>query len=161
MDHHPRYKISTSDHSETFEFTSIGAKGKIQKLIHFQETDNPLIYNLAFGDKIEHVIDGEIVIEIDDRVISENGDRDIVLATVVSAVYEYSSRYPDRWIIFTGSDEIRTRLYRIAITKNYKDLCKDFHIFGLDFVNDILEKVPFDSNMQFLGFIVKRQKPEE
>ncbi len=155
MHRYPKYKITGSEQSETFEFISVGSKGNIEKLIHFQNTDNPLIYNLAFGDKIETVIDGELVTEIDDRVISENGD--IILATVVSAVYEYSARYPERWIIFSGSDDIRTRLYRIAITKNYNDLCRDFHIFGVDFINDILVRIAFDSSTHFLGFIVKRK----
>jgi len=157
MHHHPKYKIIGSEGAETFEFVSAGPKGNIEKLIQFQKTDNPLIYNLAFGDKIETETEGNLVVEIDDRIISENGDRDIILATVVSAVYEYSARYPERWIIFSGSDEIRTRLYRIAITKNYNELCKDFHIFGLSFVDDILTRMTFDSTTAFLGFIVKRK----
>ena len=157
MHHHPKYKIIGSEGAETFEFVSAGPKGNIEKLIQFQKTDNPLIYNLAFGDKIETETEGKLVVEIDDRIISENGDRDIILATVVSAVYEYSARYPERWIIFSGSDEIRTRLYRIAITKNYNELCKDFHIFGLSFVDDILTRMTFDSTTAFLGFIVKRK----
>ena len=157
MHHHPKYKIIGSEGAETFEFVSAGPKGNIEKLIQFQKTDNPLIYNLAFGDKIETETEGKLVVEIDDRIISENVDRDIILATVVSAVYEYSARYPERWIIFSGSDEIRTRLYRIAITKNYNELCKDFHIFGLSFVDDILTRMTFDSTTAFLGFIVKRK----
>ena len=157
MHHHPKYKIIGSEGAETFEFVSAGPKGNIEKLIQFQKTDNPLIYNLAFGDKIETETEGKLVVEIDDRIISENGDRDIILATVVSAVYEYSARYPERWIIFSGSDEIRTRLYRIAITKNYNELCKDFHIFGLSFVDDILTRMTFDSTTAFLGFIDKRK----
>ena len=108
-------------------------------------------------NEIETETEGKLVVEIDDRIISENVDRDIILATVVSAVYEYSARYPERWIIFSGSDEIRTRLYRIAITKNYNELCKDFHIFGLSFVDDILTRMTFDSTTAFLGFIVKRK----
>ena len=77
----PRYELQAEDSLAVFEFTSEGIKGSIEKLIKFSETTLNRFYNLAFGDK-----DLETG-EINDKVVSNNGDSDKVLATVVSAVY--------------------------------------------------------------------------
>jgi hypothetical protein len=63
------------------------------------------LYNLAFGDK-DHSTG-----EIDDKVISNNGDSEKVLATVVATVYAFTDKYPETWIYATGSTKARTRLY--------------------------------------------------
>jgi hypothetical protein len=62
------------------------------------------IYNLAFGDIN---VEGEI----DDLTISDNGDRNKILATVAKSVDEYTKRFPGRWIFFKGSTPERTRLH--------------------------------------------------
>jgi len=90
-------------------------------------------------------------------VNSENGDRDVVLATVAGAAYDYTSKYPQRWLIFAGSDEARTRLYRMDITKNYGELSESFYIFRFIFENGLPVSVPFDSNTRFDGLLVKRK----
>ena len=82
---------------------------------------------------------------------------DKILATVAGVVYEYTSTYPERNIIFTGSNNARTRLYRMAINKNYNELSRDFHIFVLVELNAEIVKVPFPGNHDCLGFIVKRK----
>lgn len=51
------------------------------------------MYNLAFGD-ID--IDGGI----DDYNVTDNGDRNKILATVANAVDEFTRRYPMRWVYF-------------------------------------------------------------
>ena len=155
-----KYDVSTSSERELFEFISCGNKGNIEKMIQFSPTDYHLLYNLGFGDKkVVKKEDGTYVDEIDDKVDSENGDRDKVLATVAVSVYEYTSTYPDRMIVFSGSDERRTRLYRMAITKNYDDLNKDFNIFGVLEIEGVRQTVPFNSNTKFLAYIVKRKEP--
>jgi len=153
----PKYDIIFTDELDVIEFVSVGKKGKIDKLIHIEPTYNPDIFNLAFGDKIKKVKDNELIFGLDDKVNSENGDRDIVLATVAGAAYEYTSKYPERWLIFAGSDEVRTRLYRMAITINYAELSKDFYIFGAIIVNGEPVPVPFDGNTRYEGFLVKRK----
>lgn len=66
------------------------------------------MFNLAFGD-ID--TDGGI----DDYHVTDNGDRNKILATVANAVDEFTRRYPMRWVYFRGSTEERTRLYRMAV----------------------------------------------
>ena len=112
----PKYEIEAEDSLEVFEFTSEGTKGSIPKLIKFSETTLKGFYNLAFGDK--NLLTGEI----DDKVVSNNGDSEKVLATIVSAVYAFTDRENEAWIYATGSTPTRTRLYRIGITKYLEEV---------------------------------------
>ncbi len=106
----PRYELKAERSLMVFEFTSEGPKGQIQKLIKFSETALKDFYNLAFGDKS---LDGDI----DDTVVSNNGDSDQVLATVVAAVYTFTDSQLDAWVYATGSTRSRTRLYRMGVAK--------------------------------------------
>ena len=155
MSQFPKYPLLLSDEYSVIEFVSIGIKGRIDKVIYFQPTENPIIYNLGFGDKIKNPESQEI--EFDDSVNSENGDRDIVLATVAAAVSIYTKKHLERWVYFAGSNDIRTRLYRMAITKNYSELCIEFDIFGVTLMNNALSISHFDSKVNYLGFIIKRK----
>ena len=72
------------------------------------------VYNLGFGDKMEDEA-------IDDNTDSKNGDSDKILATISNTIYIYTTVYPERSILFLGSNSARTRLYRMAISKNYEE----------------------------------------
>ena len=85
----PKYPLASSDKMMTFEFVSEGKNGLIHKIVKYQPTNLKGLYNLAFGDK--DLKTGEI----DDKVISNNGDSEKVLATVVSTVYAFTDKYPD------------------------------------------------------------------
>ena len=82
----PKYQLRAENSLILFEFTSIGNKGSIIKLIKFSETHLKDFYNLGFGDKNSETGD------IDDLVVSNNGDSEKVLATVVSAVYAFTDK---------------------------------------------------------------------
>lgn len=131
----------------TFEFASEGSKGIILKLVKYQETNLKDLYNLAFGDKNSETG------EIDDKVISNNGDSEKVLATVVSTLYAFSDKYPNVWIYATGSTKVRTRLYRMGITKFLNEVKKDFEIYG-ELEND-WDK--FKIGIEYEGFLVRRK----
>ena len=103
-----KYSLKAEDSLTVFEFVSEGPNGLIRKIIHFQVTNQPDVYNLAFGDK--NADTGEI----DDLVISNNGDTDKVLATVVGALYAFFDKHPDAFVYATGSTQARTRLYRMG-----------------------------------------------
>jgi hypothetical protein len=47
-----RYELKAGRNLTTFEFLSEGKKGKIVKVIQFQQMNLENLYNLAFGDKI-------------------------------------------------------------------------------------------------------------
>ena len=124
----PRYTL-TAFPDDIYEFDSVGVKGVIPKIIVYTPTPLPNTYNLAFGDKIVAVQpDGSMQTTLDDAAESRNGDAEKIIATVVANAYDYTNRHPDRRIVFGGSDERRTRAYRLAITRHYLPLQEDFDI---------------------------------
>jgi hypothetical protein len=152
----PKYDLLTNTDSTLFRFESNGNCGEIVKGIAYTVTKNETLYNLGFGDLIFDPIQNGYI--IDDLVVSDNGDRDAVLATVVKSVYTFSEIYPERNIFIKGSTKARTRLYRRAISLNFEELSETFHIFGaMEDKNGDIFNVPFDPNGDFYGFIIKRK----
>ena len=130
-----------------FEFISIGPKGNIPKLIKYSATNLKDVYNLAFDDKNNN--SGQI----DDTIISNNGDSEKILATVVASLYGFTEKHPEAWINAIGSTKSRTRLYRIGITKYISEIERDFEIYGL--IQD--EWHEFTLNTEYDGFLTKRK----
>ena len=137
---------SVSDDFSTFDFVSYGKKGRIFKRVMFTPSEGVNLYNLAFGDLDEQE-------EIDDYVVSNNGDRNEVLATVASAVRLYLDMFPDRVVCFEGSTPGRTRLYRMAINVNLNMLSEQFDIY----VSDDKSTEPFNNNLTIIVFSVKKK----
>lgn len=155
---YPKYDLKVSSNSTIFEFISSGKQGNINKVIKYTLMQNPEIVNLGFGDKI-NINESKGTFDIDDVNTTNNGDRNIILATVANATYIYTEIYPDKFIFFSGSCKIRTRLYRIVISSNYNELVKTFFIFGI-LQNPITGKyynVSFRNDTNFIGFLIKRK----
>ena len=140
-----RYALESESCLTIFEFTSEGKNGPIHKLIRFQEIE-PGLYNLAFGNK-------NAAGEIDDLAVSNNGDREKVLATVASALYEFFDKHPYALVYAKGSTASRTRLYRMGITKFYREILADFQLFGQ--IGDEFHK--FEIGKEYDGFLVVRK----
>ena len=143
----PKYALASSESMMTFEFVSEGSKGLIHKLVRYQQTNLKDLYNLAFGDK--NLETGHI----DDKIISNNGDSEKVLATVVATVYAFTDKYPNAWIYATGSTKARTRLYRMGISKFLKEVTNEFEILGE--LSDTWEE--FEIGIEYDGFLVRRK----
>lgn len=120
----PKYQLKAGAELLSFEFISEGSKGLIRKRIQFTLINREQVYNLAFGDK--DPLSGQI----DDLSVSNNGDSEKVLATVVAAVYAFLDKNPQAWVFASGSTGARTRLYRIGITKHFDEIKEDFNIYG-------------------------------
>jgi len=131
-----------------FDFISEGCNGKIPKQVQILPMPIPNVYNLSFGDIKENG-------ELDDLTISNNGDRNKILATIVKVVVEYSYRFPDRYIFFQGSTEQRTRLYRIAVSLNLDELSEIFEIYA-DITGN-LDLVIFQKGLNIKAFVIKRK----
>ena len=141
--------VSIADDLSTFDFVSTGRNGNIPKRIIFMPTDLTGVYILAFGS-----ITGNE--EIDDYSISNNGDRNKILATIAAAVDLYTGRHPDRMIYFRGSTKERTRLYRMAISLNLEELSLTFEIYAeIDKQDDF---VLFCKGMEINAFLIKRKQ---
>jgi hypothetical protein len=137
-----------ADDLSIFEFISSGKHGHIRKRILFQPTDFKGVYNLAFGDLSP---DGEI----DDQTVSNNGDRDKILATIVRSVDLYTNRYPRRWIYLMGNTNGKARLYRMAVTLHFKELSEKFEVYCR--VEGETEFLRFQKDLPVTGFLVKRR----
>ncbi|MVT09927.1 DUF6934 family protein [Chitinophaga tropicalis] len=141
--------LSISGGSLEFEFVSEGPKGNIPKIVQFMETNDPLVYNLAFGNLLP---DGSV----DDHIKNNNKDRNKILATVAAIIYEFTARCPGKLVFFTGSTPERTRLYRMALTINLEELKKDFEVYGIDATKGALTE-PFMKGKEYSGFLIKRK----
>ena len=142
-----RYQLKAEESLTVFEFTSDGPKGRIQKLVKFSETNLKDLYNLAFGDKDLNTG------ELNDLSISNNGDSEKVLATVVSTVYAFTDYHANSFVYATGSTKARTRLYRMGISKYLNVIKKDFFVYGLrDNEWEIFEK-----ETEYEAFLAKRK----
>lgn len=119
------YEYSSERLALFYEFISEGPKGRIRKIVEYTPTTIENVYNLAFGD-YDDTIGG-----INDKIITNNGDSQKILATVASTVYAFTGKYPEAGIYATGSTAARTRLYRMGLTNNLIEISKDFFVFGL------------------------------
>ena len=141
-----RYPYFTHNFKD-YVFFSTGPKGRIKKVIRFTLVeDDPVIYNLAFGDERQNN-NGEI----DDLVVSNNGDANIVLATVINTVFEFSNHYNNPYVHAKGSTPARTRLYQMGIAALLNEISAEFDVYGLKggFF------YPFQKNVNYDSFLVK------
>jgi hypothetical protein len=142
-----KYHLKAESEFTRFEFISEGKKGTIRKLIEFQKTNNPDVFNLAFGDFNEKTQD------FDDLAVTDNGDTEKVLITVVHAVFLFYTKYPNVFVFACGSTKARTRLYRIGITRHYLEMKKDFYLYGQ--IGDNF--VEFEIGKEYEGFLVQKK----
>lgn len=134
------------DNDRKISFYSIGTKGKILKRVEITQRGSAL-YDFAFGDV---KADGSI----DDIAITNNGDIIKIFATIFQIIKYYLEKYQNRELYFTGSTDVRTRLYRIVIGNNLQELSGNYIIFGLD--NNFIPH-PFERNNEYCYFIIKNK----
>lgn len=143
-----RYGYSTANNYHNYSFYSEGPKGHIKKTVTYTKIfDDPIAYNLAFGDE-----DNKSGV-ISDTTITDNKDRDIVLATVAATIIEFSERFGNHYIYATGSTLSRTRLYQMAIAKFLDEITEDFEVYG--YANNDWHK--FERNSNYEALMVKRK----
>jgi hypothetical protein len=143
--HLDKYSLQSGEQLQVFEFTSTGVKGNIKKLVQYTPTNYKDLYNLGFGDK------NEITGELDDNVISNNGDSEKVLATVVATLYAFVEKHPEAMVYAKGSTHSRTRLYRAGISKYLELIQEDFKIYG-QLENHWQE---FEKDVDYIAFLVQ------
>jgi len=142
-----RYPYFTNNFRE-YVFFSEGPKGRIKKVVRFNKIDeNPDIYNLGFGDEKEDTG------ELDGWVVTNNEDRDKVLATVAKTVVEFSNHYGKHYIYIKGSTSVRTRLYQIGISIFMEEISMDFDVYGSQ--GGVFYK--FQKNVNYDAFLIKRK----
>lgn len=130
-----------------YEFFSEGPKGRIKKVVEFSRLHGigDEIFNLAFGDWNEESQ------RISDLSISNNTDREKVLATVAMAIINFMKDHPGAIIIAMGSTRSRTRLYQMGISKILGDISQKFEIQG--YIKNSWQ--PFVKGVNYNAFLLK------
>jgi len=119
------YALSKSRDLKSYIFWSSGPNGFVRKLIKFQLISfEDQLYNLAFGDS---ALNSNF---IDDRAVSNNGDTQIILATVAIAVSHFMEDHPGATVFATGSTIARTRLYQMNISRFFSEIPSNFVVKG-------------------------------
>jgi hypothetical protein len=142
----PFYDFEVRQEATRFEFTSVG-KRAVRKIIAIQETTVPGFFNVLLGDSLPNG-------EVDVYAVSDNGDRDKILATVAQAMNQFLLLYPDAYLFFVGSTSTRTRLYQMAISHAWDSISNQFEVVGLNAAGQL---VPFERNQSYEGFVVSRK----
>lgn len=138
-----RYPTIAASDFKRFVFYSVGPSGTIKKVVAYDRLRYK-IYNLAFGDWDESLQ------KFDSTKRSNNNDRDKVLATVASTVIEFFEHYPGTSLWVEGRIPANTRLYRMKINQNSREISERFFIQGL--FNGSLEDITPDRNYE--AFVV-------
>lgn len=139
-----KYSIVSDNNHVVYEFLSEGSSGTIKKVVFYQKIGNN-VFNLAFGDWNE---DQQ---RVNDRIRSNNNDRDKVLATVASTVIDFIKYHPKAVIFAQGSTLARTRLYQMGISANCEEIGQLFEIQG--FYQGNWE--PFEDDKNYEEFALK------
>ena len=142
-----RYDFEKVSETVKYEFFSSGPRGRIRKRVIFRltEEDPERIYNISFGDS-------DASGDIDDKVISNNGDSEKILHTVAATLLEFIYRHQDAWLHAEGSTPSRTRLYQMAISRYWKWIRNQFIVIGLS--RD--RWVPFKKGINFEAFLIRQ-----
>jgi hypothetical protein len=108
MDVKKVYEIAFNKEKREYRFISEGPMGAIIKVVRFDPMDDTGYYNLSFGDLCKDET-------IDDESVTNNKDRETVLATIKQIVHEFTNIYPENPVFFIGSTPVRTRLFRMIL----------------------------------------------
>jgi hypothetical protein len=146
-----RYQIDVNPDFQDFEFSSVGPKGTIRKMVRFTRMEIQIstreIYNLCFGDhnKTEDTID--------DLIVSDNKDSQLILATVAAAIVKFTDKNPETLIFAQGSTPSRTRYYIMGISSKIEEIRDFFEIWG--YLDDRWEQ--FQRNKRYTALLAKRK----
>jgi hypothetical protein len=143
------YEYKTNEELLNYEFCSEGPKGEIRKVVRFtlRNANGVSYFNLGFGDW------DATKTHMDDMAVSNNHDKDIILATIASIVVDFTSRYEDIGIYAQGSTQARTRLYQMGIAANLDKITPILTIYG--YIN--YEWQLFQKNVNYDAFWAVRK----
>lgn len=145
----PNYEFEYSLPRKVYLFESEGKHGSVKKMVRFHLIEGNL-FNLGFGDWRENDH------EFDDQVVTDNGDMEMVLSTVIKITLQFLSMNPGASVHFTGSTQARTRLYRIIISNNYDVISRGYKVWGYWCGG----WQPFEKSVNYEAFLVSKLLPE-
>jgi hypothetical protein len=141
----PHYEIEYSLPLKVYLFVSEGKHGRVKKIVKFNLIQKDL-FNLGFGDWKEDDHD------FDDLVVTDNGDMEMVLSTVIKITGKFLYMNPGVSVYLTGSTASRTRLYRLIISNNYEIIRREYNVWGYWHGG----WCPFEKNVNYEAFLVSK-----
>lgn len=144
------YEFRADRDNLQFDFYSVGPQKSVKKIVVYSPfPDVPDLFNLTLADSFS---DGSI----SDTSVTDNGDMEKVLATVIQTIFHFFAANPDKRIYIEGSTPTRTRLYGVVIARELALIQENFLVYGLS----DYEMTPFEKNHQYTAFVIalKKQK---
>lgn len=147
----PHYPILSSPDNYWYEFDSISPEKTIRKAVaYYLYSEEEDIYQLVFGN----FVDGKI----DTMDKSSNKDMKMVLTTVIQTLINFLELYPKKSVIFTGSTQSRTRLYRATISKLLDNLDDSYKVYGISYE---LIREPFNPDSEYFAYLISKNYGNE
>jgi hypothetical protein len=143
------YDLEKMENGLRYEFYSEGPKGRIRKVIYFQQITElgTGVFNLAFGDY------NNVIKRIDDMIVSNNSDQLKVMHTVAVAIIDFCCSRPNAYILIKGISSSRTRLYQMKIAGFWSEVGRQFEILG-EFEK---QWQPFQKGTNYKRFLVYKK----
>ena len=118
-----------------------------------EPTTQKHLYNLGFGVVC---FDYETGLEdIDDKIVTNNGDKDKILSTVALTAISFFDEHPNSILFFQGSSSSRTRTYQMAIGRNIEMLKENFVVQGYVENNNLPEV--FQRSKNYEAFLIEQK----
>lgn len=127
-----------------FDFLSVSAEKTVRKAVFFTPLSEHKVFNLALVDVRP---DGSVC----DKTISNNGDLEKIMATVIHCVARFFEFYPQADIHIQANTPARNRLYRIIISKELSRIKKYYEIYGM--TDSVAE--PFEPGREYRLYTIK------
>lgn len=142
------YEFESSNIYE-YRFKSLG-KRIITKVVQFAPLTVQGYYNLGIGDLQENGL-------IDDNIESNNNDLKKVISTIGAILFNFLYQNPGVKVFFHGSNQQRTKVYRLIIKRYCNKLKDNYVITSLVKIDGKLIEIPFDfdDSKNYFGFFIK------
>ena len=79
------YTIINNDAEYVYEFISVGDKGRIRKIVRFLKFRETNYFHFGFADFQEEG-------NYNDKIVTNNGDTELVLATLAAIVEDFTNK---------------------------------------------------------------------
>jgi hypothetical protein len=146
MIHDPYMHLQAFRDFSAFQFMSIGTAGPVIRQVRFTGQNDAGIYNLDLRDL-------PVTKKDDPGRVTDQGDMNTVLATLVQIIEIYTERYPRRTIRLKGDTREKAHLYRVALERHLKILCPWFIIEMEEHISESDGNRTIDS----IAFLLKRR----
>ena len=146
MLHAPYMHLQALRDFSAFQFTSTGKAGSVTRQVRFNGQKDAGVYTLDLRDL-------PVTKKDDPGRVTDQGDMNTVLATLVQIIEIYTERYPRRIVRLKGDTEEKAHLYRMALDHHLDIL---YPLFIIDLEEHIVDASD-EQNIDNIAFVLKRK----